>query len=54
MARVTTVRLDTDGTLHIKAPDAHWQKEVRRSLRVILPRLADMLGSGTVTHVEVR
>jgi predicted nucleic acid-binding Zn ribbon protein len=54
MARVTSVRLAPDGTLHVTAPDAHWQKEVRRSLRLILPRLTDMLGSGTVSRVEVR
>jgi predicted nucleic acid-binding Zn ribbon protein len=54
MARVTTVRLGGEGVLLVTAADAHWQKEVRRATRVILPRLAEMLGSGTVTRLDVR
>lgn len=53
MARVTTVRLGADGVLTVSAPDAHWQKEVRRSTRLILPRLAALLGADTVRHLEV-
>lgn len=54
MARVTTVRLSDDGGLVVSSRDAHWRKEVRRSSRVILPRLAEMLGDGTVTRLEAR
>jgi len=54
VARTTSVRLDPQGTLHVTAADAHWQKEVRRSLRLIIPRLNELLGERTVRGVEVR
>ena len=46
--RVTTVRLDDSGVLHVKAADAHWAREVKRSSRLILKRLEGLLGAGVV------
>ncbi|MFP5380382.1 MAG: DciA family protein [Vicinamibacteria bacterium] len=54
MARVTTVTLSSDGVLVVTAQDAHWQKEVRRASRLIVPRLNELLGEGAVRAVEVR
>jgi len=51
--RVTTVRLDEQGVLHVTAADAHWGREVKRSSRLILSRLETMLGAGTVKRIKV-
>jgi predicted nucleic acid-binding Zn ribbon protein len=51
--RVTRVRLDDDGVLHVTATDAHWTREVQRSSRLILSRLAHLLGEGTVKRLQV-
>ena len=53
LQRVTSVRLDAQGILHVTALDAHWGREVRRSSRLILARLETMLGAGTVTRIKV-
>ena len=54
MQRATAVKLVDDGRLLVDAVDAQWAREVRRSTRVILPRLRALLGDGVVTVVEVR
>ncbi|MGH9176759.1 MAG: DciA family protein [Vicinamibacterales bacterium] len=51
--RVTTVRLDDHGQLHVRANDAHWAREVKRSSRLILARLDTMLGAGIVKRIKV-
>jgi hypothetical protein len=53
MQRATTVRLDEHGALHVKATDAHWAREVKRSSKLILARLETMLGPGTVKRVRL-
>jgi predicted nucleic acid-binding Zn ribbon protein len=50
--RVTTVRLDDAGVLHVKAADAPWAREVKRSSRLILKRLETLLGPGVVTKLR--
>ncbi len=52
MDRVTTVRLDDAGVLHVKAADAHWAREVKRSARLIIKRLEGLLGAGVVRRVK--
>ena len=52
MDRVTTVRLDDDGVLHVKAVDGHWAREVKRSSRLILTRLEGLLGAGVVKRLR--
>ena len=50
--RVTTVHLDDDGVLHVRALDVHWAREVRRSSRLILTRMAALLGDGVVKKLS--
>jgi hypothetical protein len=50
VARASTVRHDDCGVLHVTA-DAAWIAEIRRSSRLILGRLARLLGSGVVTSI---
>jgi predicted nucleic acid-binding Zn ribbon protein len=50
--RVTTVRLDDEGVLHVKAADAHWAREVKRSSRLILKRLEGLLGAGVAKKLK--
>ncbi len=52
MDRVTTVRLDDAGVLHVKAADAHWAREVKRSARLIIKRLEGLLGAGVVKKLR--
>ncbi len=52
MDRVTTVRLDDAGVLYVKAADAHWAREVKRSSRLILKRLETLLGAGVVKKLR--
>lgn len=54
VARATTVRLTDDGVLHVIAADAQWGREVKRSSRLILTRLAPLLGPETVKKITVR
>jgi predicted nucleic acid-binding Zn ribbon protein len=44
VARATSVRLDASGVLHVRADDAQWGREVRRSSRLILTRIGALLG----------
>ncbi len=50
--KMTTVRLDEEGVLHVSSADAHWAREVRRSAKLILVRLEKLLGSGTVKRIR--
>ncbi|HXG88983.1 MAG TPA: DciA family protein [Vicinamibacterales bacterium] len=51
VVKMTTVKLDDAGVLHVDAADAHWAREVRRSARLILARLEPLLGHGTVKRI---
>ncbi len=51
--RVTTAALGEQGTLEVKAADAAWQRELRRSSPLILEKLASLLGPGVVTRLKV-
>lgn len=53
LQRVTKVRLDDNGVLHVIAADEHWAREVRRSSKLILARLATLLGAGTVRRMKI-
>jgi predicted nucleic acid-binding Zn ribbon protein len=54
VARVTSVRLDDDGVLYVFAADAQWGREVKRSSRLILTRLASLLGPDVAKRIQVR
>ena len=51
--RVTVVRLDENGVLHVKAADRQWAREVRRSSRLILSRLSGLLGPDVIAKIDV-
>ncbi len=52
MGRVTSARLDAHGILHVTAADIHWEREVKRSARLILPRLSRLLGEDVVKRIR--
>ena len=52
VARVTTVRLDAEGVLHVRAADANWAREVKRSSRLIIVRLRALLGDDVVRRLS--
>ena len=54
MARVTSVTLDPNGTLLVRADSVHWQRETARSASVIKRRLAELLGNNVVKKVTIR
>ena len=54
MARVTSVTLDQNGTLLVRADSVHWQRETARSASVIKRRLAELLGNNVVKKVTIR
>jgi hypothetical protein len=53
LARATTVRLDDHGVLRVTTEDAQWTIEVKRSSRLILARLATLLGSDVARTIQV-
>ena len=53
LQRVTSVRLDDQGMLHVTTANQHWGREVRRSSRLIMSRLEALLGAGTVKGLKV-
>jgi predicted nucleic acid-binding Zn ribbon protein len=53
LARATQVEWRDDGTLHVRARDAAWLRELRHARPVIAQRLADLLGRDTVRRLEL-
>lgn len=51
--RVTSVSLDSAGTLTVSAIDRHWAREVGRSAALIRSRVNQLLGDGVVTRIAV-
>ena len=54
MAQATSVTLDANGTLLVRADGEHWRRETARSAGVIAQRLGDLLGKQVVKRVTVR
>jgi predicted nucleic acid-binding Zn ribbon protein len=54
VARATSVRLGEDGVVRVDAADPHWGAEVKRSSRLILARLAVLLGPGIARTIQIR
>ncbi|MEW6319942.1 MAG: DUF721 domain-containing protein [Acidobacteriota bacterium] len=52
--RASRVRLLDDGTLEVACDDPQWAREITRSRRLILARLAPLLGDGTVARLRTR
>lgn len=51
--RATAVKLTSDGTLEVRAADATWRRELRRSQGMILERLQELLGRDAVRTVKI-
>jgi len=54
LCRVSTVRLQADGSVDVNPSDQRWRKELKRSSSMILGRLNTLLGAGTVTRLVVK
>jgi hypothetical protein len=52
LARVSSARLDGDGTLRVRTDDDRWTREIERARDVIRARLDRLLG-GDLKRVEV-
>lgn len=52
VAKATTVMLDAQGVLHVKANTPAWIAAVRKSTSLIHPRMNDLLGEGTVKMLQ--
>ena len=50
--KATTVRLGSDGTLHVKAESPAWNDSIRSSSGLIRSRLAHFLGDETVKKIS--
>ncbi|MBI3400096.1 MAG: DUF721 domain-containing protein [Acidobacteria bacterium] len=53
LARATAVKLER-GVLFVDASSAQWSREIQRSSRIIMGRLAPLLGADAIQRVEVR
>lgn len=51
--RVTSVRLQPDGSVEVHPADQRWSREVKRSSGIILTRLKGLLGDEAVTHLAI-
>jgi hypothetical protein len=54
LARVTTVRLQLEGTVEVHTADQRWNKELTRSSSMILTRLIGLLGADSVRRIVVK
>ena len=54
LTRVTSVRLQPDGSVEVQSADQRWTKELKRSSSMILTRLLGLLGPGSVTRLIVK
>jgi predicted nucleic acid-binding Zn ribbon protein len=52
IAKSTTVRLDADGTLLVKADSPAWLAAVRKSRSLVHIRMMDLLGEDVVKQVQ--
>ena len=53
LGRVTSARIDDQGTLVITAQDPQWKREVERSFALIRSRLDALLGPDAFIKVEI-
>ncbi len=53
VARVSTVRLGTDGILQVTVSEEHWGPAIAKSSTLILRRLATLLSPDLVTRIEI-
>ena len=51
--RVTSVRLQPDGSVEVHPADQRWYGELKRSSGIILTRLKGLLGNDAITHLSI-
>ena len=54
LSRVTTVRLQPNGSVDVLPADPRWHRELRRSSGVILSRLKNLVGDVNVTRLSIK
>jgi predicted nucleic acid-binding Zn ribbon protein len=54
LSRVSTVKLQADGSVDVHPADQRWQKELKRSSPVILQRLNTLLGANVIARIIVK
>lgn len=54
LCRVSTVRLQPDGSVDVHPADQRWHKELKRSSNMIFSRLTSLLGAGAVKRIVVK
>lgn len=54
LSRVTSVRLQPDGSVEVHPADQRWRKELQRSSGMILTRLKALLGAEAVPHLHIK
>lgn len=54
LERASRVQLTDSHVLNVEVANVNWRREIERSRKVILSRLATLLGQGTVTAISVR
>jgi hypothetical protein len=53
LARVTHVRLGAPSVLVVAVSDERWQRELRRSTKMVLGRLRALLGDTVITRLDI-
>jgi hypothetical protein len=54
LARIATLALGVDGTLHVEVETKQWKRELDRAAPLLLARLEPILGPQTVRRLDVR
>jgi predicted nucleic acid-binding Zn ribbon protein len=54
ISRVSTVHLQADGSVEVRAADQRWQRELRRSSHHILSKLNALLGAQAIDKLHVK
>jgi len=52
--RVSTVRLEPDGSIAVMSSDARWKRELKRSSSLIATRLESLLGPDAIGKLQVK
>lgn len=54
IVRVSTVHLQPDGSIEVRAADQRWRRELTRSSHIILSKLNGLLGAQAISTMRVK
>jgi hypothetical protein len=54
LSRISTVRLQPDGSIEVQAADQRWRRELKRSSSIILAKLNALLGPQAIGKLHVK